>query len=439
MAPQAAKTITPAGTELETVYINELLCYVTYSHKSNNDRFHREIINLKFDDKDIIDAKKLLWELGKEVLTDKCPQRQNSRYRDAKIIHIEDIFEAIKDLDAANKLPIFVAKELSSLPDLQPEELNVLFFIKRIKALEVEAKQHREELTTLNRHITQVNDDQSMQKTQAETQKEDLVTVNRTLSQVKQAFNNQIKEVKSQIQTQLDNINSFFNKQCSEVSTNTSNTEVGGVTSKGICNTNTDKESTSVNTETFSDSPHSTPNNEQCKSNVEGTGAVTAAAAETAEATTIEATAAAAVITKTEAVATALKTGGAATVPATAASGKQQHQQQHLDEQVIIDISGESEVKVIHKNAINGTQLCNQQQQEITNHDSEQQNQNIDQLIQSYRQAGQQQNQQQHQQNQQNQQQLQQGQQEQSYHQQQLQQQHQPHLQYQQYLQIIQQ
>ena len=40
--------------------------------------------------------------------------------------------EAIKDLDAANKLPIFVAKELSSLPDLQPEELNVLFFIKRI-------------------------------------------------------------------------------------------------------------------------------------------------------------------------------------------------------------------------------------------------------------------------------------------------------------------
>ena len=93
----------------------------------------------------------------------------------------------------------------------------------------MEAKQHREELITLNRHIIQVNDDQSMQKIQAETQKEDLVTVNRTLSQVKNAFTKQLNEVKSQIQTQLGNINSYFsNKQCSEeLSTNTLNIEAG--------------------------------------------------------------------------------------------------------------------------------------------------------------------------------------------------------------------
>ena len=58
MAYQTANTITSAGTESETVYINELLCYVTYSHKSNNERFHKEIINLKFEDKAIIEAKK---------------------------------------------------------------------------------------------------------------------------------------------------------------------------------------------------------------------------------------------------------------------------------------------------------------------------------------------------------------------------------------------
>ena len=98
-----------------------------------------------------------------------------------------------------------------------------------------------------------------------ERQKEDLVTVNRTLSQVKQAFNKQINEVKSQIQTQLGNINSYFNNQCNEVGTNTSNTEVGGVISKGICDTNTDKESTSGSTETLSDSLHFTPNNEHLK------------------------------------------------------------------------------------------------------------------------------------------------------------------------------
>ena len=177
MAYHTANAITSAGTGSVTVYINELLCYVSYSHKSNSERFHKELINLKFDDKDIIEAKKLLWELGKGVLTDQCPQRQNSRYRDAKIVHIEDIFQAIKDLDAVERLPIFVAKELSNLPDLQPEELNVLFFIKRIKALEVEVKQHREELISIQKHMTQVTEDQSMQKTQAESQKEDLVTV----------------------------------------------------------------------------------------------------------------------------------------------------------------------------------------------------------------------------------------------------------------------
>ena len=63
MENQTANAITSAGTDSQTVYINELLCYVTYSHKSNNERFHKEIINLKFEDKAIIEAKNLLWEL----------------------------------------------------------------------------------------------------------------------------------------------------------------------------------------------------------------------------------------------------------------------------------------------------------------------------------------------------------------------------------------
>ena len=142
----------------------------------------------------------------------------------------------------------------------------------------------------------------------------------------------------------------------------------------------------------------------------------------------------------TGAVAAAIVTGAASAATASAAAATTTEQQQHPVEQVVIDISGDSEVKVIHKNATYGTQSCNQQQQNITNHDSEKKKQSIDQLIQSYRPSGQQQqNQQQHEQNQQNQQQLQQGQKEQSDRQQQLQQQHQLYLQYQQYLQIMQQ
>ena len=56
------------------------------------------MVNLKFDDKDISEAKHLLWELGREVLTNQCPQRSNSKYREENIVHIENIFQAIKDL-----------------------------------------------------------------------------------------------------------------------------------------------------------------------------------------------------------------------------------------------------------------------------------------------------------------------------------------------------
>ena len=120
--------------------------------------------------------------------------------------------------------------------------------------------------------MTQVTEDQSMQKTQAESQKEDLVTVNKALSQVKKAVNKQISEVRLQIQTQLGNINSFFNKQCNEMETNTSNSEDVGVASKGFGETNTEKEYTSENIETLSVSLLSTSNNEQGETIAEENG-----------------------------------------------------------------------------------------------------------------------------------------------------------------------
>ena len=56
------------------VYVNELLCYVTYAHKSNNDRFHREIILSKFDLDDIVESKNLLWSLGSNALIGRYSQ-----------------------------------------------------------------------------------------------------------------------------------------------------------------------------------------------------------------------------------------------------------------------------------------------------------------------------------------------------------------------------
>ena len=225
MTPQA----TPSDESTTGhVYVNELLCYVIYAHKSNNDRFHREIILSKFDLDDIVESKNLLWSLGSNALIGRYPQRADSKYRKAVIAHIDDIFKAIGELDAVDNLPIFVAKDLSKVPDLQPEELNVLFFINRVKSLEAQVSQQREELVTINRYLSQIDDDQRRQLNKVEGQEEELASVNRDLAQVKQDLTRQFNEVKSQIQTQLGNIDS-------------------GVVTSNIINGNetTDEESTS--------------------------------------------------------------------------------------------------------------------------------------------------------------------------------------------------
>ena len=66
--------------------------------------------------------------------------RSDSKNRKANDVNIEDIIKAVADLDVQNILPVFVANDLSKLPDLQPEELNKLYYINKVASLEAQIK-----------------------------------------------------------------------------------------------------------------------------------------------------------------------------------------------------------------------------------------------------------------------------------------------------------
>ena len=155
------------------MHINELLSYATYAHRSGNAKFLSNIMKCKFHETDVKSAKQLLWQLGRETLG-RFINRNDSPNRKAYIANIEDIMKAIEDLDAVKKLPIFVARDLGKLPDLQPEELNRLYFINRVQTLERSVWQHQDEIENMNRYFVELKDEMrlNLSKMKDEIEKE---------------------------------------------------------------------------------------------------------------------------------------------------------------------------------------------------------------------------------------------------------------------------
>ena len=115
--------------------INELLCY-TFHHVNSGtfDNIKRILYNF-YDDTEVVAAKRVLWDVCKDDLGP-WEDRRGSDARTAKHAHIEDIMAAAKKLDAKEKLPDIVAKNLDKVPDRQPEELNYIMLIQRVAQLE---------------------------------------------------------------------------------------------------------------------------------------------------------------------------------------------------------------------------------------------------------------------------------------------------------------
>ena len=106
-------------------------------HKFNsgaNTNLHQLMYNF-YDEDDIVIAKKALFNACKDPLGD-YPRRSSTESRTAAYAHLEDILEAIKKLDAAGKLPEFVAKNLDKIPSRDPEDMTMVSVIQRLDKLE---------------------------------------------------------------------------------------------------------------------------------------------------------------------------------------------------------------------------------------------------------------------------------------------------------------
>ena len=106
----------------------------------------KKIATLFYDQDDINNAKKVLWENRSEILGPYV-ERKKSDKRSVAEANINDILEALIKLDSAQKSPKFVAQNLDKLPERQPEELNVLTLINRIASIEKTIKNNNDVLS----------------------------------------------------------------------------------------------------------------------------------------------------------------------------------------------------------------------------------------------------------------------------------------------------
>ena len=127
--------------------INKALCYaIHFADSGAPDNTKRVMINF-CNAEEIVTAKKALWEAADNELIGEYKDRRSSDRRPAVVEHVNDIVTAIQKLDAINKLPNFVAKDLDRVPNVHPEEMNLLILIQGIAKLEKYCDEYNEMLS----------------------------------------------------------------------------------------------------------------------------------------------------------------------------------------------------------------------------------------------------------------------------------------------------
>ena len=144
------------GGQVQNCYVNELLTYLCYYINNSTLGNIRRNIAIFYTCDEIIEAKKLLWNLSKDNL-DQYTERRSTDRRSCSEASLDDIIEAIKKLDGLSKLPNFVARNVVKIPDRQPEELNILYAINRINNLEKKISSVDEALLNNDNFFVKIN------------------------------------------------------------------------------------------------------------------------------------------------------------------------------------------------------------------------------------------------------------------------------------------
>ena len=139
--------------------VNELLTYARhYVNCSTIENIKKMIMNF-YSESDIVQANRLLWpETSGIKLLGKYPERKSMDNCPVSVARINDIMEAIKILDSAEKIPDFVARDPDRLPDHQPEELNLLSLIGHVADIEKTIKLHSGTLSTISFDVLSIKD-----------------------------------------------------------------------------------------------------------------------------------------------------------------------------------------------------------------------------------------------------------------------------------------
>ena len=131
----------------ENLFINELLSYACHFMKNSALDNIKKIIDYFYTEEEILESKQFLWSVAENDL-EPLVTRKSTNKRSGSSANLEDILDALNKLDSEDKLPKFVAYNLSRVPDRQPEELNLICVINRLATVENKLKQYDDTLSS---------------------------------------------------------------------------------------------------------------------------------------------------------------------------------------------------------------------------------------------------------------------------------------------------
>ena len=139
--------------------INEVLCTAIYRIHANAADNLFYVLNNFYNEEEITDAKKILWDNAPHDKIGEFQRRNNNYRRPAKSEHCMDIIKAIQKLDAADSLPKNVAAQnLDRIPPMLPEELNMMMLLERVSKLEKCREIHNEMIIQMGIEIMEIHD-----------------------------------------------------------------------------------------------------------------------------------------------------------------------------------------------------------------------------------------------------------------------------------------
>ena len=148
----------------EITIVNEVLAYVSHHiHDSTIDNIRKIALNF-YNNDDLLEAKRRLWKIENHNLGT-FVERRDSDNRTCSEANFTDIADALIKLDAEQKLPNFLVKNIEKLPGRHPEELNLLFLIERVAKMERILKDQSDTLSMHGIQLMEITDKNLKMKT----------------------------------------------------------------------------------------------------------------------------------------------------------------------------------------------------------------------------------------------------------------------------------